>query len=146
MSNFDSGDERTLRLSALPLNPKQLESYIRYETDLLSALGGPNFQEPSAELFARAHTSSLASSGLTTETLEPTRSTVRRFTANRWSARKLRERLLELTDPEIRKNVMEELVRLDGDLAHRDGDATIGLLLMHEDTLLQLRDALGSWA
>lgn len=142
----DGGDDRTLRLSALPFDAKKLEAYIRYATVLLSALGGPGFQVPGTEPFVQAHEASLKASGLTARELEALRSSVRRFTGNRFSVQLLKERLALAADPEVRTNLAEELARVEKQLPRRESEETISLLFTREVALMQLRGALGSWA
>lgn len=140
---MEAADSRTLRLSAHPLTPAELEGLVRYQEAFLAHI------EPAAvahDAFASAHQRGLEASGLNMKVVELGNALLRAYCGQRWTARKIRVRLAELetlTDAasvEKAGKARDELRRLEDlePLARRYGQEAIDLLNQHEDRLVAL--------
>jgi hypothetical protein len=127
------GDARTLSFAAYRIDAALLDQLLRYQRTLLEELA----QGWSPAAMASAHRLALASSGLSQEVVERALAVLRRFAGNREVAGRLRARSGSL-GPDRAEDLQERLAALDRELRERDDPATIGLLLQHEDTLLDL--------
>ena len=140
---MDSADARTLRLSAPLITPERLEGLVRYQEAFLAHLEGA---ASGAEAFTAAHERGLAASGLDVKQVELGSSLVRAWCGQRWTARRLRERLGELeragdeASAEKARKGREELRRVEDlePLARRYGQEAVDLLGEHEERLVAL--------
>lgn len=140
---MDSADARTLRLSAPPLTPDGLERLVRYQEAFLAHLEGT---ASVGEAFTAAHEQGLAASGLDVKQVELGNSLVRAWCGQRWTARRVRERLGELeragdaASAEKASRARDELRRLEDvePLARRYGQEAVELLGEHEERLVAL--------
>jgi hypothetical protein len=132
-ANVTGGDARTLSFAAYRIDAALLASLLCYQRVLLDDL--PKSWSPAA--MASAHRLALAASGLSQDVVERAFAVLRRFAGNREVAGRLRA-LAATIDAERADDLRDRLAALDRELRERDDSDTIGLLLHHEDTLLDL--------
>ncbi|WNG36898.1 hypothetical protein F0U61_26900 [Archangium violaceum] len=140
---MEAADSRTLRLSAHPLTPAELDGLFRYQEAFLAHMEQASVAH---EAFAQAHQLGLQASGLEVKVVELGNALLRAYSGQRWTARKVRTRLAELekqTDDvsaEKARKARDELHRLEDleTLARRYGQEAIDLLNQHEDRLVSL--------
>ena len=139
---MDAADARTLRLSAPSLTREGLEALVRYQEAFLAhaeATGG-------SEALVAAHEHGLKASGLDVKRLELGTSLLRAYAGQRWTARRVRERLAELekgtdaTAGEKAARARTELHRLEDlePLARRYGQPALDVLGEDEERLVAL--------
>jgi hypothetical protein len=144
---MDAADARTLRMSAQPLTEEYLQALIRYQEAFLTRLEGPSGGK---DAVAEAHQAGLETSGLDVKRVELGTVLLRAYSGQRWTARRLRARLVELeaqTDAESAEKaarVRTELRRIEDlePLARRHGQEAIDLLNPHEERLVALHTRL----
>jgi hypothetical protein len=142
-AGMEAADAKTLRLSAHPLTPDELQSLVRYQEAYLAHAEQSSVGH---DALGAAHELGLKASGLEVKKVELGLSLLRAYSGKRWTARKLRTRLAELerqTDPvstEKARRAREEMARVEDldPLARRYGQETIDLLNDHEERLVDL--------
>lgn len=140
---LDSADARTLRLAAPSLSPEGLEALVRYQEAFLAHVEGPR---GGVGALAAAHEQGVSASGLDVKAVELGNALLRAYCGQRWTARRVRERLGELerqpdeASAEKARRAREELHRLEDlePLARRYGQEAVDLLDAHEDRLVAL--------
>ncbi|OJH41827.1 hypothetical protein [Cystobacter ferrugineus] len=136
-------DSRTLRLSAHPLTEEELQGLIRYQEAFLARVEGPS---GGPEAVADAHQAGLEASGLDVKRVELGTVLLRAYCGQRWTARRLRTRLVELeaqadaASAEKAAKARTELRRIEDlePLARRHGQESLELLAPHEEHLVAL--------
>lgn len=136
-AQFESADARTLRLAAHPLTPEELEALVRYQEAFLAHAEQPSLGH---EALSTAHQRGLEASGMKDlRVVEQGLSLLRAYCGQRWTARRIASRLVELEGEKASK-ARDELRRLEDlePLARRYGQEATELLRQHEDRLLAL--------
>ncbi len=126
-------DDRTLGLASARLTADDVERLVLY----LEAIGTVGTLGP--EGLAAAHRDSLIASGFEPARLESALASVRRFAGNRRVARRLAATLEGEPDgSERRRDLTQQLARLEAALTRREDASTLAALRTHEERLLPL--------